>query len=329
MKNHHPSYIIFAILGLLIACTATARAQRFSVASFKVLPNDVSAFINPVRDLNDEDCGLIKVMASGDFAFSTPLGIVKREDKVGEIWLYVPRGTKKITLKHPVWGVMRDYLLPTRVDSHMTYELRVNEPVTNMASTSVKVDTVVSTVRDTLVLTRVDTLVVAPKKKPVPLRFGALTTAGYGGKAENASAGILLFAMKRHGGFVHLSTNFGKIGTTRGECDKDGRIGGNLPFYSGHTRRSAFMVNAGAIHRLSDHVAVFEGLGYGDSSLAWELAPSEGGGYVKNKYFCKHGLSFEVGAVYRYRRLAVSASVRSIKGADWFGPIGVGIILGK
>ena len=128
---------------------------------------------------------------------------------------------------------------------------------------------------------------------------------------------------------MHLSTNFGKIGTTRGECDKDGRIGGNLPFYSGHTRRSAFMVNAGAIHRLSDHVAVFEGLGYGDSSLAWELAPSEGGGYVKNKYFCKHGLSFEVGAVYRYRRLAVSASVRSIKGADWFGSIGVGIILGK
>ena len=69
--------------------------------------------------------------------------------------------------------------------------------------------------------------------------------------------------------------------------------------------------------------------GYGDSSLAWELAPSEGGGYVKNKYFCKHGLSFEVGAVYRYRRLAVSASVRSIKGTDWFGSIGVGIILGK
>ena len=41
--------------------------------------------------------------------FSTPLGIVKRIDKVGEIWLYVPRGTRKITIKHPQLGVLRDY----------------------------------------------------------------------------------------------------------------------------------------------------------------------------------------------------------------------------
>lgn len=329
MKNPRQAYILFAMLILLMAGNATALAQRFSVASFKVLPNDVSAFINPVRDLNDEDCGLIKIIASGDFAFSTPLGIVKREDKVGEIWLYVPSGTKKITLKHPAWGVMRDYALPTRVKSHITYELRIDEPMAHIASAPIEIDTVVTTVRDTLVVTRVDTLIIAPKKKSEPFVFGALATAGYGGRAKDASGGIMLIAMKRHGGFVHLSTNFGKIGVTKGKCDKDGYIGSQLPYYSGKTRRSSFMVNAGAIHRLSSHVAIFEGLGYGDSSLAWELAPSEGGGFVKNKYFCKRGLSFEVGAVYRYRKLAVSASVRSIKGTDWFGSIGVGFTFGK
>ena len=51
------------------------------------MPNDVSAFITPVRDLNDEPCALVKVEAPSDFAFSTPLGIVSRKDKVGEIWL--------------------------------------------------------------------------------------------------------------------------------------------------------------------------------------------------------------------------------------------------
>lgn len=65
------------------------------------MPNDVSAFITPVRDLNDEPCALVKVEAPSDFAFSTPLGIVSRKDKVGEIWLYLPKGSKLLTIKHP------------------------------------------------------------------------------------------------------------------------------------------------------------------------------------------------------------------------------------
>lgn len=320
-------YTLLATLIALIAGTAAAWAQRYSVESFKVLPNDVSAFINPVRDLNDEDCGLIKVIASPDFAFSTPLGIVKRDDRVGEIWLYLPRGSKKMTLKHPRWGVMRDYVFPVRIESHKTYELRVHEPVEAVAAADVPA--VVTTVRDTLVLTRVDTLVVAQEKPCVPLVLGAFATAAYGGRAKAPGAGIMLMAVKRHGAFVHLSTDFAKIGATEGSCDKDGRIGTSLPFYSGRTRRSVFMINAGAVHRVSARVAVFEGLGYGSSSLAWELAPSEGGGYVKNTHFSSRGLSFELGAVYRHRRLALSASVISIKGSDWFGSIGIGITLGK
>ena len=126
MKNIRPTYILLAVLAVLAAGALPARAQQFSVAEFRALPNDVSAFIDPVRDLNDEDCGLIKVIAPDDFAFSTPLGIVKREDKVGEIWLYIPHGSKKITLKHPEWGVLRDYVFPCRIDSHMSYELRVD-----------------------------------------------------------------------------------------------------------------------------------------------------------------------------------------------------------
>lgn len=327
MKASRLAYLFIATLTALMAGITPAWGQRFSVASFRVLPNDVSAFITPVRDLNDEDCGLLKVIASADFAFSAPLGIVKREDKVGEIWLYVPHGSKKITLKHPAWGVMRDYVFPCRIESHKTYEMRIEEPVTPVAVGDVK--PVVTTVRDTLVLTRVDTLIVVPQKKKVPFVGGALLTAAYGGKVQSASAGLMLMAMKRHGAFLHVSTNFGKIGSTVGECDKEGNMGENIPFYSGRIRKSVCMINAGAVHRISSHVAVFEGLGYGNTSLAWELAPSEGGGYVKNSHFTASGLSFEIGAVYRYRKMAVSASVMSLRGRDWFGSIGLGITFGK
>ena len=38
----------------------TVQAQNFAVSNFRPLPNDISAYIQPVRDLNDEACALIK-----------------------------------------------------------------------------------------------------------------------------------------------------------------------------------------------------------------------------------------------------------------------------
>ena len=119
--------VMITIMFLLLMPFSSS-AQDFSVASFRLLPNDVSAFIDNVRDLNDEACALMKVEAPSDFAFSTPLGIVKRKDEVGEIWLYLPKGTKMLTLKHPEWGVIRDYKLDKPLESRMTYELKLNLP---------------------------------------------------------------------------------------------------------------------------------------------------------------------------------------------------------
>ena len=104
-------------------------AQQFSVQNFRHLPNDISAYIQPVKDLNDEACALIKIVGSRDFAFSTPLGIVKRKNDVGETWIYVPRGTTQITIKHPQWGVLRDYRFPSPLESRLTYELVLSAPV--------------------------------------------------------------------------------------------------------------------------------------------------------------------------------------------------------
>lgn len=59
------------LLFILSLWSASVQAQEFSVAGFRLLPNDVSAFITPVRDLNDEPCALVKVEAPSDFAFST------------------------------------------------------------------------------------------------------------------------------------------------------------------------------------------------------------------------------------------------------------------
>ena len=91
----------FVLTTAILLVFSAMHAQRFSVQSFRQLPNDISAYIQPVKDLNDEACALIKIVGSRDFVFSTPLGVVKRKNDVGETWIYVPRGTTQITIKHP------------------------------------------------------------------------------------------------------------------------------------------------------------------------------------------------------------------------------------
>ena len=119
--------LLLVVLCLWPACHI--KAQEFTVRSFRVLPYDITAYIDPVRDLNDEVCALLKVVGDKDFAFSSPLGIVKRKNDVGEIWLYLPKGSILLTVKHPQWGVLRDYRFPQALESRMTYELVLTPPL--------------------------------------------------------------------------------------------------------------------------------------------------------------------------------------------------------
>lgn len=252
-------------LCLWLLCGGSARSQEFTVSSVRLLPNDVSAFVNSVRDLNDEACALVKVEAPSDFAFSTPLGIVKRKDEVGEIWLYLPQGTKMLTLKHPVWGVLRDYQLGTTLESRMTYELKVDVPRLALAE---RHDTIVQ------VRTIIDTVTVTQSRPKEPWSAYALATIG--AHDNGPSYGVFFSLMRRHGFFVHANTLFGSIGKTRGSCAKDGSLGEGTerPYYSGKTAKSHFTITAGATHRLTRQLCLFEGVGYGRSAVAWQLAES-------------------------------------------------------
>ncbi len=308
------------MLTVWLASYAELAAQEYSVASFRLLPNDVSAFIHPVRDLNDEACALIKVEAPADFAFSSPLGIAKRKDEVGEIWLYLPKGTKTLTLKHPEWGVLRDYKLGKPLESRMTYELKLNLPkpeVTELHDTIVEIKTITDTIA-------------IPKVRPkMPLAIYTLATAAL--HEDGPSYGVMFALMHRHGFFVHASSDLRSIGSTVGNCDKDGYIDGSSikPYYTGETRHSHYTLTAGAIHHITQGINLFEGIGYGKSATAWQQSESEGGGYLLNDCLTHKGLAAELGILGSFGKLTVSASAISIAGKQWQGCIGIGIKLGK
>ena len=322
------SKMVLATL-MWLFCQARMFSQEFSVASFQVLPNDVSAFINNVRDLNDEACALIKVEAPSDFAFSTPLGIVKRKDEVGEIWLYVPKGTKMLTLKHPQWGVIRDYKLGKPLESRMTYELKLNLPRLAIAE---KHDTIIQ------IKTVTDTIAIPQAKPKMALSIYALATIAL--HQDGPSYGIFFAMMHRHGFFLHASSDFKSISKTEGNCDKDGNITktsstsnrtngntSNKPYYTGETRHSNYTITAGAIHHIYKSLRIFEGIGYGRSATAWQMGESEGGGYLLNDGLTHKGVAGEVGILGSIGRLTLSASAITIAGKQWQGSIGIGIKL--
>ena len=102
-------------------------AQNISVSSFKSLDTDLTANTAGTmeNDQNGETAALIKVVTTQTgFTFDGgALGIVKTKQTPGEIWVYIPRGSKKITIKHPQLGVLRDYFFPIAIESARTYEM--------------------------------------------------------------------------------------------------------------------------------------------------------------------------------------------------------------
>lgn len=102
-------------------------AQNISVKSFRLLETDLT--VNTAgtmkRDQNNEVSALIKVVTTETgFAFDGGmLGIVGAEQRTGEIWVYVPQKSRKITLSHQKLGVLRDYYYPVPVEAGRTYEM--------------------------------------------------------------------------------------------------------------------------------------------------------------------------------------------------------------
>ena len=120
-------------------CASFSDAQNISVASFKLLENDLTANTTGTmeRDQNGEVAALIKVVTTEQgFVFDGGMsGIVKTKQGVGEVWVYVPYGIKRITIQHGQLGVLRDYYFPVPIEKGKSYE---------MVLTTGKVETVVS-----------------------------------------------------------------------------------------------------------------------------------------------------------------------------------------
>ena len=131
--------LIYSILLSFVCGISALFAQGISVESFRLLENDLTANTHGTmeKDFNGETAALIKVMTTEQgFVFDGGMvGIVKVRQEVSEIFVYVPHGIKKMSIKHPQLGMIRDYYFPVSIEKARTYEMRL---------TTGKVDTIVT-----------------------------------------------------------------------------------------------------------------------------------------------------------------------------------------
>ncbi len=141
------------LLLIIVAFMATisASADGLNVVSFKLLETDLTANTRGTerRDQNGDKAALIKIVSpeKGFHFDGGSLGIVGTEQKAAELWLYVPPRAQKLTISHPVFGMLRDYYYPVSIQGGRTYEMlldigtgRYATIATSMARSLVYVD---------------------------------------------------------------------------------------------------------------------------------------------------------------------------------------------
>ena len=115
------------LMAVCLMAALPAGGQNIKVLQFNLLENDMTANLHGTQklDQNGEKAALIKIQApEKGFTFDGgSMGIVAREDHEGEIWLYVPRRSKKLTIQHKDYSVLRDYYYDIPVEGARTYEM--------------------------------------------------------------------------------------------------------------------------------------------------------------------------------------------------------------
>lgn len=115
----------------LFLCVGLWAQNSMHVRSFKEDPTDLSARRHPKKDkMNGNNCALIKVITTQKgftFDIGSSLVVESVEEKVAEVWVYVPEGTAKINIKHPHLGQLSDYFwFPSPLKSLTTYRLELD-----------------------------------------------------------------------------------------------------------------------------------------------------------------------------------------------------------
>ena len=113
-------------LFLLIPNKLVAQEKKVIVSNFERNYSTILSRVDPVKDISGQKCAVIRFWYSGsEYVFEPNLGFLKKEELPGETRLWVPRGTKKITIRHRYDKPLRGYVIPMKIESSTDYDVDV------------------------------------------------------------------------------------------------------------------------------------------------------------------------------------------------------------
>lgn len=102
-------------------------AQDIRVVRFERCYTCLQASVNPVHDNAGKACALLRFFVrNNDFMIEPNMGVVKREQLPGEIRLWVPKGTKRLTIRREGMMPLNGYEIPIVIESKVTYDVELS-----------------------------------------------------------------------------------------------------------------------------------------------------------------------------------------------------------
>ena len=307
---------------LLVLAVDSALAQRdssdFYVQSFKKLEWDLDARSNyPMLDQNNRKAALIKVVIpDSGFDFDVGvMGVVEVRQEVGEIWVYVPEGVRKMTIRHKGYGIIRDYEFGCPIESASVYELVLHVPRHQESKVIV---------RDSIVYVPTPVKVETPRERK---RLGISVLAV--GSVPDPSGGVMLawtpkrlWAYMRLGAYIKATGNL-KPSNYSYTCHEDGTTDNGYIWTSGKGHVSKMTVTGGGIFRCLDWLSVSAGAGYGKRVLLWRDSK---GDFAKVSEASAQGFAADLGAIFHFGRFTAYTGVSTIAFKRLHPELGVGLV---
>lgn len=177
------SFLIIFVMSL--GLMSVVSAQEIKVKSFQKLDRDLTARTQPRLDLNDEPCSVVRIVTTEDSVHIEGNMIGDPVYKKGEVLVYMTKGSKRLTVSHEQYGVVR-YEFPEKLADQAVYELTLR----------------------------------FVEDKNNKLRTLVMPNISYGGTMP--SYGIMIGIVKKTGGYLKIKSDFGKI--SGGEKLEEGAI---------------------------------------------------------------------------------------------------------
>ncbi len=298
---------------LLAAVSVSAQTDSagFFVQSFRKLEWDLDARSNyPVLDQNNRKAALIKVVipeVGFDFDVGV-MGVVGVKQEVGEVWVYVPEGVRKITIKHQTYGIIRDYEFGCPIESATVYEMRLHVPLKPRNTVIIK---------DSIVYVPTPVNVEIPRKRK-RLGIGILAV----GCVPDPSGGFMVaWNPKRFGAYLKATGNL-KSSDYSYVCHEDGITDNGYIWTSGKGHVSRMTVTAGGIFRCLNWLSVSAGAGYGKRVLLWRDSKDN---FAKVSEASAQGFAADLGTVLRFGRFTAYAGISTIAFKHFYPELGVGL----